>query len=315
MTLYSSNQIVFNKVKQSFLVIIINAVIKTIALWLLFLWAFNRFLTRQLDVFCQAMEEVDLDKQKNCALELETFGTYELSRIEFFFNDLIKRIVFSRDKLNVLNKTLEQKVAERTLQLFEKQQALELVNEELEQQISIIEKLVITDELTQLYNRRYFNRIFPKEIQRAAREKQAISFLIFDIDHFKQYNDHYGHQKGDDVLKTIGDVLKVQCQRASDIPLRLGGEEFGIIFSCVNHEAVLCFAERVREAIADTQIEHRFSSTAPFVTASFGLVSVPASVGLTMDDLYKQADDALYQAKETGRNKVVQVEYFDLSSF
>jgi hypothetical protein len=98
-TLYSSNQIVFNKVKQSFLVIIINAVIKTIALWLLFLWAFNRFLTRQLDVFCQAMEEVDLDKQKNCALELETFGTYELSRIEFFFNDLIKRRLYMDSKV------------------------------------------------------------------------------------------------------------------------------------------------------------------------------------------------------------------------
>jgi diguanylate cyclase (GGDEF)-like protein len=253
------------------------------------------------------MEGVDLDTQKICILQLETFNTYELSRIEFFFNDLIRRIIYSRERLNLLNKTLEQKVAQRTQQLYEKQQALEQVNLELEQQISIVEQLVITDELTQLYNRRYFNRIFPKEIQRAAREKQVISFLIFDVDHFKQYNDYYGHQKGDSVLQTIGEVLKVQCQRASDIPLRLGGEEFGIIFSGLNNGSILFFAERVRLAIADTKIEHRFSSTADIVTASFGLVSVQATPDLTMDELYKQADEALYQAKETGRNKVVQV--------
>lgn len=306
-TLYTSNQIMINQVKYSFLVTVINAVIKTIALWLLFIWAFNKFLTQQLDVFCRAMENIDIDKQKSHFLHLETFNSYELSRIEYFFNDLLKRIIESRNSLRELNKTLEQKVAARTQELSEQKQAVEQLNSELEQKLNLIEILVITDELTQLYNRRYFNNIFPKEIQRAARENMVISFLIFDIDHFKQYNDHYGHQKGDDALKKVGEVLRNQCLRGSDIPLRLGGEEFGVIFSGLFPDEALLFADKIRQAIADTQIEHVFNSAANYITASFGLVTTLASPQLSMDDLYKQADDALYQAKDSGRNTIVQV--------
>lgn len=125
-TLYSSNYVVFSKVKYNFLVIILNAMIKTMALWMLFIWAFNKFLTRQLDVFCQTMENIDIDNNKNYSLNLETFNTYELSRIEHVFNDLLKRIVENRDRLNELNKTLEQKVVERTQQL---QSAMELAEQ------------------------------------------------------------------------------------------------------------------------------------------------------------------------------------------
>jgi diguanylate cyclase (GGDEF)-like protein len=307
-TLYSSSHVVFDKVKYNFITIIINAIIKTIALWLLFFWAFNKFLTRQLDVFCQTMEKIDLDNQKNYFLNLETFNTYELSRIEYFFNDLLKRIIENRDKLSELNKTLEEKVIERTQQLFQKQQDLEKLNTELEQQLNIIEILSITDELTQLYNRRYFNTIFPKEIHRAARENIEISFLIFDVDYFKQYNDNYGHQNGDKVLRTIGKTLTAQCHRGSDIALRLGGEEFGVIFSGLNSTEAFVFADKIRQAIVDIQIEHRFNCVADYITASFGVVTVRAHPDLLMDELYKKADDALYQAKDSGRNKIVQAE-------
>ncbi len=98
----------------------------------------------------------------------------------------------------------------------------------------LIEKKAITDELTTLYNRRYFNQIFPKEIKRAIRDQQTISFIMVDVDHFKQYNDHYGHQKRDSVLATISKLLKLNCKRGSDIALRLVGEEFGVIFSGEN---------------------------------------------------------------------------------
>lgn len=306
-TLYSSNQVVINKVKYNFLVILLNAIIKTAALWLLFIWAFKKFLSQQLDVFCQAMENIDIDKQKSYFLHLETFDTYELSRIEYFFNDLLKRIIESRNKLTELNKTLEQKVTSRTQELSEKKQVLEQLNIELEQKLHLIEILAITDELTQLYNRRYFNAIFPKEIQRAARENAIISFLIFDIDHFKQYNDNYGHQKGDEVLKEIGAVLKKQCLRGSDIPLRLGGEEFGVIFSNLTPREAFLFANKIRQAIVDAQIEHCFNSASPYISASFGLVTTLSSPQIQMDDLYKQADHALYQAKDSGRNKVIQI--------
>ncbi len=136
-TLYSSNQVVINKVKYNFLVIIINAIIKTIALWWLFIWAFKKFLTKQLDVFCLAMEKIDLDNQKTCVIKLETFDTYELSRIEYFFNALLKRVLEGRDKLNDLNKTLEHKVLLRTQELSDKNQQLEQLNQEKNEFLSI----------------------------------------------------------------------------------------------------------------------------------------------------------------------------------
>ncbi len=122
--LFSSNRIVLEKVKYNFAVIIINAVIKTIILWVLFIWAFNKFLTRQLDRFCAAMEAINVDQHQTPLLQLETFNTYELSRIEYFFNNLMFRIIDSREKLNELNKTLEQKVIDRTQQLQQAQAQL-----------------------------------------------------------------------------------------------------------------------------------------------------------------------------------------------
>jgi len=136
-TLYSSNHVVINKVKYSFLGIIINAIIKTIALWILFIWAFKKFLTTQLDIFCQAMEDIDIDNQKISYLKLETFDTYELSRIEYFFNALLKRLIEGRDKLNELNKTLEQQVFSRTQDLSDENLQLIKVNQEKNEFLSI----------------------------------------------------------------------------------------------------------------------------------------------------------------------------------
>jgi len=135
-TLYSSNHVIFDKVKYNFLVIILNAVIKTMALWLLFIWAFNKFLTRPLDVFCQTMENIDVDNQKDGTLNLETFNSYELSRIEHVFNELLRRIIENRDRLYDLNQTLEQKVIERTQQL---QSAIEIA-EQANQKMSVAHK-------------------------------------------------------------------------------------------------------------------------------------------------------------------------------
>lgn len=176
-----------------------------------------------------------------------------------------------------------------------------------EKEKELAEHLSITDELTQLYNRRHFNNEFPKEIHRATRSKQIISFLMFDIDYFKRYNDNYGHQKGDDVLREIGRIIKAQCHRVGDIPIRLGGEEFGVIFSSISNQQAFEFADRIRMAIYNANIEHNFSQVCHYVTASFGLVTSSGTLSSNDDELYRQADDALYQAKEGGRNRVIQV--------
>ena len=126
-----------------------------------------------------------------------------------------------------------------------------------------------------------------------------------DIDHFKQYNDTYGHQMGDDTLIKVAKCIKDSLNRDDDTCFRLGGEEFGILFKSSNKENALNFANIVRENIENLHIEHTGNSASSYVTISMGLICKKAS-DIEGDDIaYKQADDLLYKAKESGRNKVV----------
>ena len=169
----------------------------------------------------------------------------------------------------------------------------------------IIEEIAITDALTKLYNRRHFNDLFTREINRTKRDEKYFSFLIMDIDHFKQYNDTYGHQAGDEVLIKFAKSLKTSISRASDSVFRLGGEEFGLIFSDLNEKDSLEFANIVKNDIEKLEIEHSKNSASKFITASMGLVVQKGKNILNDDEIYKLADEALYEAKESGRNKVI----------
>ncbi len=168
-----------------------------------------------------------------------------------------------------------------------------------------IEELSITDGLTNIYNRRYFNEIFPKLIASAKRNDNLLCFMLMDIDHFKQYNDNYGHQAGDSVLIEVAKALKESLLRADDYCFRLGGEEFGVIFKAKSKEDGVTFADKIKENIENLHIVHEKNSASPFVTSSAGLVFVDMSDKVESDYLYKQADDLLYIAKENGRNRVV----------
>jgi len=167
-----------------------------------------------------------------------------------------------------------------------------------------IEEISITDGLTQIYNRRYFNEMLPKIINRTKRNNQVICFLICDVDFFKQYNDTYGHQKGDEVLIALASSFKNSLKRADDFCFRLGGEEFGIIFESHNRQHALNFANSIRTNIENLKIKHKNSSVSPYVTISVGLVCQNAQKIKNEKQLYSQADSLLYQAKENGRNRV-----------
>ena len=164
-----------------------------------------------------------------------------------------------------------------------------------------IEHLSVTDELTQLYNRRFFNKKINEEINRAKRENNYFSFLILDIDYFKQYNDTYGHQEGDIALEKISVILKNVTNRSSDFAFRLGGEEFGIITN-LEKDKVIKFANKLKNLIESLEIEHKASSVSKFLTISIGIVSKKGMDISNSNILYKEADDALYKAKENGRN-------------
>ncbi|MDY0122506.1 MAG: diguanylate cyclase [Sulfurimonas sp.] len=176
---------------------------------------------------------------------------------------------------------------------------------QLQEQLKLIEKLSITDELTSLYNRRHFNDVLTREFSRAKREKQPIAFLMFDVDFFKDYNDTYGHQKGDMALKEIGRLLNHFSKRGSDFAFRLGGEEFGLIYSEKSFEEALAFAQKLREEIEDLGILHSSSSISDVLTISIGLVYFASVEEINENSIYKQVDENLYKAKESGRNRVI----------
>lgn len=167
-----------------------------------------------------------------------------------------------------------------------------------------IEQLSITDALTGLYNRRFFDETIKNEMGRAMRDDKQLAFAMLDIDYFKQYNDHYGHHKGDEVLSALGQLLQQTLSRSSDFCFRLGGEEFGLLFSGLSPEEALDFTENVRARIAGLAIEHQWGCEEKIVTASFGLLSITPAPGITVDTVYQRADKALYRAKSDGRNRV-----------
>lgn len=176
---------------------------------------------------------------------------------------------------------------------------------ELQNLINLYETLSITDELTQLYNRRHFNELFLQEINRAKRDCRQIAFLMLDVDFFKNYNDTYGHLKGDETLKAIADVLKRYTKRAGDFAFRLGGEEFGVVTSTSTYDEALKLAEAIRQSVVDLALEHKGNTISDVVTVSIGVSFYKCPLELDVDTFYKEADDNLYKAKKQGRNRVV----------
>jgi diguanylate cyclase (GGDEF)-like protein len=130
-----------------------------------------------------------------------------------------------------------------------------------------------------------------------------------DIDFFKQYNDTYGHQAGDEALKAVAKCLKSSLKREGDLAFRLGGEEFGILCSGLDHSQAFDFANSIRERVEDEKIEHKSSLASQHVTISMGLVVAEPELVNSVNDIYRYADEALYKAKENGRNQV-SVYYF-----
>jgi diguanylate cyclase (GGDEF)-like protein len=159
----------------------------------------------------------------------------------------------------------------------------------------------IRDPLTNLFNRRYLEASLPRELLRAERRKGGLSVLMFDLDHFKRYNDTQGHDAGDALLGAFGALLAQSC-RGEDMPCRFGGEEFTLVLTDADHAEARERAEAIRKATAELVVRYR-AGTLPPATVSIGVASYPEH-GNTPDALLRMADQALYRAKQLGRNVV-----------
>ena len=192
-------------------------------------------------------------------------------------------------KLEDYSHTLEKKVEERT-------KKLQNVNQELE-------RLANLDGLTQVANRRYFNDYLARELKRMAREQKSLSLILFDVDFFKRYNDHYGHQAGDDCLVKVAQAAKQAIKRPADLVARYGGEEFVVVLPNTDLDGASAIAKRIQDELQHFQIAHDKSEVSPFVTISIGLTCQTPTSDTDSKQMIGEADAALYMAKQQGRNR------------
>lgn len=186
-----------------------------------------------------------------------------------------------------------------------REQELKETKNRLEDALRKKEHQAHTDQLTHLPNKREFNRVLDEEWNRMRRRQEPLSLIMADLDDFKSFNDTYGHLAGDDVLETGGDIMNDQARRPADTPARFGGEEFAMVLPDTEAEGAQEVAERIRTAVRDRDIEHSGSSGGEMLTLSLGVASLVPHADADPDVLIKRADEALYQAKEQGKDRVV----------
>tara|TARA_R110001583_G_scaffold18141_2_gene72576 strand:+ start:22533 stop:23903 length:1371 start_codon:yes stop_codon:yes gene_type:complete len=204
------------------------------------------------------------------------------------------------------------KLQQRTIEAKAYGEATAITNQFLEKEVVARKKaetklriMSHVDSLTGLYNRRHFDESMQLEWKRAVRFRQPIALLMVDIDDFKRYNDHYGHQAGDKCLSAIAQQIKTTISRETDVVARYGGEEFVVILPATCTITAIEIAQKIRGNIEALAIVHEYASSGNYVTVSVGVASVIPDSDVRCDELLSSADQALYQAKHSGRNRVM----------
>ncbi|WP_018692779.1 diguanylate cyclase [Algicola sagamiensis] len=174
----------------------------------------------------------------------------------------------------------------------------------LKQKNDLLERLVSMDGLTEIPNRRFFEQMLDREWRRGMRMLQPLSIIMMDIDHFKAFNDNYGHRQGDNVLIAVARCIDSCVHRGADLVARYGGEEFVALLSDTKIQSACQLAEGIREKVESLAISHEYSSASSVVTISCGVATLTPSRGIMVDELINAADKQLYCAKNSGRNTV-----------
>ncbi|QLF93803.1 PleD family two-component system response regulator [Pseudomonas sp. ABC1] len=168
----------------------------------------------------------------------------------------------------------------------------------------VLQRLIKSDGLTGLANRRYFDEYLEIEWSRALRDQSELSLLMIDVDYFKAYNDQHGHVAGDEVLRRVGEALSVSCTRASDLVARYGGEEFAVVMPGTTAGGARLQAEKVRRTVEAMGIPHELPTPGSAISVSIGIATVRPVLNLQPMSLVSRADEGLYLAKRGGRNQV-----------
>ena len=298
LSLYGNERVLWQRLRSELGTIVFAQLLQSLMLAGVIMLMFNRMVTvhvRRIAGHLAAVRPNNLDV--HLSLERNHGSQDELTQLVAGVNQLQSSLASHLEQ----QQRYEQELAghrDRLSQLVdERTAALQSANARLR-------NLARTDPLTGLSNRRYFDEIKTIEMRRTRRDGKSLALLICDIDYFKDYNDHYGHAMGDRCLIAVAQALQGSLGRAGDMVARLGGEEFGVLLSGADTAAARDMADRLREAVASCGIEHLPSSIASVVTISVGLAVHSPDSDEDFDALFQEADQALYRAKASGRNRV-----------
>lgn len=228
----------------------------------------------------------------------------ESIKLQFNNTELLHELNLEKNRVNALNDELKQDLRER----IEMEDELRDEKGKVEDMAKKLLMLSSQDGLTGIANRRHFDEFLAKEWGRSARASSPLSLIICDIDAFKNYNDHYGHQEGDRCLCRIASILAEHARRGGDLAARYGGEEFAIILSDTNIADAVSIAKQIHQAINLQAIPHAASDVDNIITVSFGVATIIPEKDIPSSLLISRADKALYKAKQNGRNQVVAAE-------
>lgn len=212
-----------------------------------------------------------------------------LGAVDYITKPFQHEEVIARVNIHLQNRYLTQKIQKQAIELLHANQQLQ--------------RLANLDGLTEVANRRKFDEYLQHEWLRLSREKQYLSILLTDIDHFKDYNDNYGHQAGDLCLKKVADILQKSIRRPADLVARYGGEEFAVILPNTPLEGAITVASEIHKSLENQQIIHECSPVSSILTISLGITTLIPTSELTCADLISFTDKALYRAKRSGRNR------------
>lgn len=215
-------------------------------------------------------------------------------------------LVKGRFNSTLLSRTIQYALERQSqrLELHQKNLALQTLSEQLESANRELEHLATFDGLTRVNNRRKFDQVFQAEWQRLIREGQPLSVILCDVDHFKAYNDTYGHPAGDRCLQEVARAIAKVAKRSADCVARYGGEEFVVVLPSTDQAGAVHVAETIRAEIEKLKLPHKTSSVSNHISLSFGVASLIPNEDVAPALLIKAADQALYAAKEQGRNRV-----------
>jgi diguanylate cyclase (GGDEF)-like protein len=281
-TVYSSQQVVVRQVAYGFFLILVNSVIKTLALWFIFLYVIKRTLGQPLRQMSDFVGQLNIDNIGDRHFVLKDRGKHELHQLT--------------DKLNQMADTLRKSVAENATLYAELKEMNRTLESQVAERTRELQRVASTDMLTGLHNRRKLDEVLGYEVERVHRYGGGLSVILLDIDHFKQTNDSYGHPAGDRVLAAVAAILRSGA-RSIDSVGRWGGEEFMVICPQTELDGARALAEMLRLRIAAADFPEVGRKT-----CSFGVAALCPDE--TLATLVARADAALYRAKQAGRNAV-----------